>query len=125
LSKIEINDTLYLIEGYNYNLETGELKISTTIINKNKILFYLNELENIKQIDQDPISNYITYLVKEWNIEQIKEDEGKYTPTNSYPILASKLIKKGKKEWATELVCFKYFFNLKKENSIDFIYKTN
>lgn len=128
-----MNDTIFLVEIYDHNIETGNKSYYLTIFNQNKNLSFKSKIVNItklklingeyksqwtkfeiEDLNNCIISKYKKKLIYEWDLVKIDRESLKYTVQYSDRIYITRIII-NKKKTKIDCHCFDDFFNLDKE----------
>lgn len=110
------NDTLYIIESYDNDLERGVITMSVTYWSKKKSDFlYVRRNNNKLTKINEEFNKYIMSLVNSWDIEKIKSESKQYAVMNPFKVYATRIIFIDSNP-QIETICFDYFWNIKAED---------
>lgn len=131
---LSVKDTLFLVESYVYNVETGNksyyltmfnhkrnLSFKTKITNTNKLELINNKHKSkknnfeIEKLGYSYISNFLIKLIQEWNLIKIDNESEKHTVQYPSQIYITRIII-DKKRFKIACHCFDEFYNLQEEN---------
>lgn len=109
------NDTLYIIESYNSDLERANITTSLTYWNKKKSVssFVKNNSNRLIKVEE-AFNKYIMHLVNLWDIEKIRSESERYVIMNPFKVYATRIIFIDSTP-QIETICFDYFVNMKAE----------
>lgn len=111
------NDTLYIIESYDNDLQTGIITMSVTYWSKNKKKsesLYIRENNNKLTKTNGEFNRYIMHLVNSWDIEKIKLESEQFALIPTFIVYASRIFFINSNP-QIETNCFDYFWNIKAE----------
>jgi len=131
LSELHINksDTLYILEKYDLRLEDNTPIFMASFWSKKNMTWKNNEIYSVQYsyIEQDNkfiLSNerlfngYILYLVNNWAIEDIKQEERLRSTISESCYMATRIIIQDQ-NWIYNIICFKDFSNFDKDKIYD------
>ena len=109
------NDTLYIIESYDNDLERGVITMSVTYWSKKKSDFlYVRRNNNKLTKINEEFNKYIMSLVNSWDIEKIKSESKQYVVMNPFKVYATRIIFIDSNP-QIETICFDYIVNMRAE----------
>lgn len=110
------NDTLYIIESYNNDLERATITTSITYWSKrNNISSYMKKNSNKLVKVEEGLNKYIVHLINSWDIERIKSESERYAIMHPFKVYATRIFFINSVP-QIEAICFDYFVNMKAED---------
>lgn len=114
------NDTIFLLEAYNLNVESSILNTYAVLWNStgNEFSYERIDANTVKKTDKLYFSNYMRSLISSWNVKQLKEEEKRYKQVSGFDIYATRIIFSNKK-YKVDCISFMNFANFKKEQEFE------
>jgi len=110
------NDTLYIIESYDNDLERGVIRYVGTYWSNKENYYSYDKIDNRKiiMINHEMFNKYIMSLVNSWDIEKIKSESKQYVVMNPFKVYATRIIFIDSNP-QIETICFDYIVNMRAE----------
>lgn len=110
------SDTIFLLEAYNLNVESGILYTYAVLWDStgNELSYECVDANTVKKTDKSYFSNYMKYLISSWNVKQLREEEKIYKQVSGFDIYATRIIFSNNK-YKVDCISFINFANFEKE----------
>lgn len=110
-------DTIFMLEAYDINFETGETQSYGTLWNSNGTEFSYERINNgkLRKVnDMQYFSKYMKSLINTWDTIQIRKEEKEWGQISGFYIYATRIISFNNK-YSLNCISFINFSNFKKD----------